>query len=394
MFIKRDIQKILKAYAKFPIVAILGPRQSGKTTLAQNAFKKHAFVSLEAIDNREYAQSDPRGFLKKHENKNGLIIDEFQYVPDLLSYIQVEADQKQRPGYFVLTGSQNFLMNQAISQSLAGRVGLLTLLPLSLHELHTQNALHTVEESLLYGSYPRIFSQNIAPEIYYNSYIHTYVERDIQELSAIKDMRDFRKFLRACAARSGQQLDIVDLCTTVGIDRITVKKWLSALEASYIIFFLEPYYNNFNKRLTKSPKLYFYDTGLVCSLLSIQSLKDPILTSFRGPLFESMIISDLYKQYCNSGLTPSMYYWREANGRLEIDCIINQGGQLTPIEIKSGETIVRDFFTNLDKWTNLAHVDPAQSYIIYGGDDEQTRRIGHALSWKKAGTLLRKVTKK
>lgn len=391
MFYKRDLSKTLKEFAKFPVVALLGPRQSGKTTLVKHTFKKHAFVTLEDPDMRAFASTDPKRFLREFENAQGLIIDEFQYVPNLLSYIQIEVDDKKRPGYFVLTGSQNFLMNQAITQSLAGRVGILTLLPLSIHELTASKLLDDVDTIMFQGGYPRLYEQNFLPAQAYPSYIHSYIERDVRQLTQVGDIRVFQKFMALCAGRVGEQLNISDIANNCGITHAVANNWLSILEASYIIFLLRPYFKNFNKRVTKMPKLYFYDTGVACSLLEIRSAKDLALSPFRGHLFESLMIADFYKQYYNRGMRPPLYYWRDQNGRIEVDCLIDRGIRFHPIEIKSGETVIPHFFDGLEKWNEISETDPENGYIVYGGALTQGRSKGNLIGWKAAGSLIKKI---
>ena len=282
----RDFSNIIRRYTPFPAIAILGPRQSGKTTFARMTFPKHAYVLLEDLDNRTLALTDPRRFLEMYENEHGIIIDEFQYAPDLLSYIQIEADNKNRPGYFILTGSQNFLMNRAIAQSLAGRVGILTLLPLSLHELQINNLTpDSLDEAIVTGGYPRLYAEPIDPRTSHLSYIQTYIERDARQLINVGDLGAFQQFLKLCAGRIGQQLNLSELAGVCGISVSTARRWISILEASYIIFLLQPHFTNFNKRLTKAPKLYFYDTGLVCALLGIALPSALALNTFRGSLF-------------------------------------------------------------------------------------------------------------
>lgn len=391
MFFKRDLSKKLIRYAKFPVVAILGPRQSGKSTLAKHFFKKHTFLSLEDLELREFAKNDPKGFLKEYENKNGLILDEFQYVPDLLSYIQVEVDTKKRPGYFVLTGSQNFLMNQAISQSLAGRVGILTLLPLSIQEMKSAKLLTNLEDAIYNGGYPRLYAEDFLPQEAYPSYISTYIQKDVRQLINVGDMGIFEKFMSLCAGRVGQELNITDLATQVGVDRRVINQWLSILEASYIIFLLKPYFNNFGKRIIKTPKLYFYDTGIACSLLRLRSAKNLALSPFKGPLFENFIISDLYKQYHNMALQPPLYFWRDLNGRFEVDCIADHGNFLVPIELKSGQTSTSHFFDGLRTWDEMVGPDSKRGYVVYAGDTTQTRSVGSLIGWKAAGQLIKKI---
>ena len=390
--LKRDIASSLLKFAKFPVIGLFGPRQSGKTTLSRSFFDKHIYVNFENPETLDFATQDPKAFIAKYENEHGIIIDEFQHFPKLLSYIQLEADEKKRPGYFVLTGSQNFLMNQAITQSLAGRIGILTLLPLSINEC-AQNKLFPQDSNdiIIKGGYPRIYADNFTPDEIYPSYIQTYVERDVRLLTNVENLSTFKKFMKLCAGRIGQLLNISDIATNCGITQKTAYNWLSILEASYIAFLLQPYHGNFNKRITKTPKLYFYDTGLACSLLGIKEVSDLELSPFRGHLFENFIIVDLFKQYYNQGTSAPLYFWRDKNGLIEIDCLIDQAGRLTPIEIKSGKTIVPDFFASLDKWNNLAQADPKNGYIIYAGNEEQKRTKGNVVGWQQAGSIIQKI---
>lgn len=390
--LSRKIQATLIRYSKFPIVGLFGPRQSGKTTIAKITFPNHTYLNFEHPGIREFAASDPEQFLNKYENDHGLILDEFQHVPQILSYLQVISDTKKRPGYFVITGSQNFLMNQAITQSLAGRIGILTLLPLSLEELKDNQLLsNNLDQIMLNGGYPRIYNENFTPTELYPSYVHSYIERDVRQLVNINSLRTFQKFMQLCAGRTGQLLNISDLCNSTGISRKTAESWLAILEASYIIFLLRPYWENFNKRVTKTPKLYFYDTGLAASLLDIKTSTELANSVFRGPLFESLIISDLYKQYFNHGEQPPLYFWRDKNGEIEVDCLINQGGHLKPIEIKSGETISANYFKSLNKWCELTSTNPQVSIVIYGGTQNQTRSIGKLIGWQDSGDLFSKA---
>jgi len=393
---KRDLESELHEYTQFPVVAILGPRQSGKTTLAKYVFKKYVYTSFEDPETRSLAQNDPRKFLSIHENEHGIIIDEFQNVPDILSYIQVEVDEKNRPGYFILTGSQNYLMNQAITQSLAGRVGILTLLPLSIHELEFNKLLkeRDVDSIIFNGGYPRLYAENFSPKKLYPSYIQTYVERDVRQLTNIGDLRAFQRFMKLCAGRVGQLLNLSELASVCGVSVSTAQRWISILEASYTLFLLQPYFKNFNKRITKSPKVYFYDTGLACSLLGIDSPGLLAIHPLRGNIFENFIIADISKQYFNIGERPPIYFWRDLNGRLEIDCVIEEGQLLFPIEIKSGETIASDYFVNLEQWSKLANTPSINNYVIYGGDLTQKRSPGNIVSWKSASNLVEELDKK
>jgi predicted AAA+ superfamily ATPase len=389
ILLNRDIESALLRFSKFPVIGLFGPRQSGKTTLMKKLFKNYTYLNFEKPETLEFAQQDPEAFLQKYENEYGIILDEFQHFPQLLSYIQIEVDEKKRPGYFALTGSQNFLMNQAITQSLAGRIGILTLLPLSIHEcLKNELIVADSNEMIVNGSYPRIYAEKFTPDELYPSYIQTYIERDVRLLTNVENLRTFKKFMQLCAARIGQLLNISDIATQCGITQKTANNWISILEASYIVFLLQPYHGNFNKRVTKTPKLYFYDTGVACSLLGIKESSELDLNPFRGHLFENFIIADFFKQYCNKGTTIPLYFWRDKNGLIEIDCLIEQAQKLTPIEIKSGKTIVSDFFTSLDKWNNLTNTDPTNGYVVYAGKEAQKRNKGNVLGWQQAGNII------
>lgn len=393
MFIKRDLEKTLSRYSKFPVVAILGPRQSGKTTLVQHQFPNHVFITFEDPVMREFATNDARGFLREYENEHGIILDEFQYVPQILSYLQIEADEKKRPGYFVITGSQNFLMNQAITQSLAGRVGIITLLPLSINELDAAHILPArANDLIVQGCYPRIYSEQIETHDLYSSYVHTYVERDVRQLVQVGDLRTFQKFLMLCAGRIGQLLNLSDIATNCGISVPTAQKWLSVLEASYLVFILQPHFTNFNKRVVKTPKLFFYDTGLACDLLGITSTQTLAASPFRGALFENLMISDLMKQFYNRGIRPPLYFWRDTNNRVEVDCIIDRGTYLIPLEIKASETInITNFFAALHNWNEISETSPDNNYVIYAGTEAQTRTQGHIVNWRSAKNLIDKL---
>lgn len=389
MFLKRTIQKVFERYLKFPVIALLGPRQSGKTTLVRHFFSDYTFVSLEDPSLREFARSDARGFLKQYAQGKGLIIDEFQYVPTLLSYIQLMVDEQKRPGFFVLTGSQNFLVNQAITQSLAGRVGILTLLPFSLDELKKHKLLPAdVAQTILQGFYPRIYSEEILPTDFYPSYINTYIERDVRQLTNVGDLATFQKFLALCAGRIGQLLNLSELAAHCAISVPTASKWLSILEASYLVFRLQPYFKNFNKRLVKTPKLYFYDTGIACSLLRITNTENMRLSPFWGNLFENLVMSDLVKQCYNLGQRPSLYFWRDQNGTIEIDALIEKNLKLFALEMKASETITSNFFSNLLKWNEISATDSATNYLIYGGDQNQQRSSGNIIGWQSASDLV------
>ncbi len=389
MLISRKIASAVADRArKMPVIALLGPRQSGKTTLARELFKSHAYISLENFDYRELARIDPRNFLQTRINEHGIILDEVQHVPQLLSYIQTYVDEQHRPGHIILTGSQNILVNQAISQSLAGRVSIFTLLPLSISELRNASLVpSTIEEQVYKGGYPRIYAHDLEPNSWYLDYIETYVERDVRQIAAITDLMAFRRFMRLCAGRVGQLLNIASLATDCGIDQRTVKAWLSVLEASYIIFRLEPHYKNFSKRLVKTPKLFFYDTGLACALLEIKSVSMVHDHYLRGGLVESLIVSELFKQYYNHGDRPhNVFFWRNQSGN-EIDCVITKNNRLVPIEIKASTTLVSDFFKGLAYWHELTG-EGEPGYIIYGGLENQRRLSDYVISWQEVDSIF------
>lgn len=380
---KRTLEcKLLEMKHQFPVLALFGPRQSGKTTLSRALFSNYRYVNLEAFEEQEFATEDPRGFLERFRNEEGVILDEIQKTPKLLSYIQIEVDERSMMGRFVLTGSQNMLLNHHVNQTLAGRVALMTLLPLSIEEMREAHLLpQTMAAAVFQGAYPRVYQHQIDPVVFAESYIRTYVERDVRNIQHITSLLEFQKFMRLCAARIGQLLDLTDLSKDAGIALSTVKSWLSVLEASYVIFFVQPHHMNFNKRLVKMPKLYFYDTSLACSLLRLTTADDVYDHYLRGNLFESMILSDFLKKRYHHGLPPNIYFWRDKLGT-EVDCILEEGVRLTPVEIKSTSTIQSDMFDNLMKWCKWAEQSPEQSKVIYAGDEPQKRIHGHIVSWR------------
>ena len=382
--IPRQITKeILNLIKGFPILALTGPRQSGKSTLMKELFsKEYRYVSLEDLDTREFAQEDPRGFLK--ENRQKVIFDEVQQVPELFSYLQGIVDEDQIPGQFILTGSQHFLLLEKITQSLAGRVGMLHLLPLSLSEL---DSLSSLEETLFKGFYPPLYSRDVEPYQWHSNYIQTYVERDLRLIKNVHDLGTFQRFMKMCATRTGQILDLTSIGNDCGISHHTAKAWLNVLEASFIVFQLRPHYKNFNKRLVKSPKIYFYDTGLLCHLLDIETPSQLSTHYLRGGIFESFVISELMKVHYNKGKKPSLYFWRDKGGH-EVDCLIEQGTALTPVEIKSGKTVSANFFSGLTYWSNLANSSLEKGFLIYGGDESQVRSKGRVLDWKNLGKIF------
>jgi len=349
MFIHRIITKVMLESAKeYPVVALTGPRQSGKTTLVKEAFPQLKYVSLEDPEVLDFALRDPRGFLA--QGSQGIILDEVQNAPELFSYIQGIVDDRKMMGQFILTGSQHFLLLEKISQSLAGRVSILSLLPLSLEELVSAGAaIHDSFHLIMNGFYPRLHEVPVHARDWYANYIKTYVERDVRQIKNITDLNSFQRFLRLCAGRAGQLLNLSSVASDSGIIHNTARSWLSVLEASYIIFFLQPHHQNFNKRLVKTPKMYFFDTGLASSLLGIHEIAQLNDHPLRGNLFENFVIAELFKYRTHRGLSLPFYLWRDRTGH-EIDCIFDNAGKLIPIEIKSGKTISSDFFKNLAYW--------------------------------------------
>lgn len=378
--IKRSLSLKLTEMAKvFPAVGILGPRQSGKTTLAKAVFPKKPYVSLEEPNNRQFALKDPKGFL--HNYPRGAIIDEIQRAPELFSYLQSILDEKNIPGMFILTGSQNFLLLENISQTLAGRIALLKLMPFSLEELGKAKITFKDYEQYLYtGSYPRIYDKHIEPQIWHSNYIQTYIERDLRMIKNIHDLSLFQTFLKMCAHQTGQLLNLSGLAVNCGITHNTAKAWLSILEASFIIFLLRPHYRNFKKRLVKMPKLYFYDTGLVCFLLEIHNIAQLNNHALKGGIFESMVISELIKYRYNTAKEPGFYFWRDKTGH-EIDCLITEADNLIPIEIKSGRTATENYFKNIVYWNRIAKRADKRNIVIYGGSQEQTWQKGTITPW-------------
>lgn len=384
--IKRELGYKIKSLLKsFPIVAVIGPRQSGKTTLLKNLFPKRNYVSLEDLDNRNFAEQDPRGFLDTY--KPPVIFDELQKAPKLFSYLQTSVDKIGKVGQYLLSGSQNFLLMEKISQSLAGRVGILTLLPLSIKELkESRHNKNNIEETMFTGFYPRIFDKKIKPYDWYSNYVQTYLERDIRQIKNISDLSLFQRFLKLCAGRTGQLLNLSSLGNDCGVSHNTVRSWISILETSYIIYLLQPYHKNYNKRLIKSPKLYFYDIGLACSLLGIENKEQLVTHPLRGSLFETMVISELIKYRFNKGQKSNSYFFRDKSGH-EVDLLIDTDKLTLACEIKSGKTISEDFFTNLDYWQMIAKAKNAKSLIIYGGDKKQQRLNASIIGWQEVNEI-------
>lgn len=361
--LNRELTSSLKLYAQeFRSVLLVGPRQSGKTTLVRQCFPDKPYVSLENPDERMLADSDPRAFLGRFPQ--GAIFDEIQRVPKLFNYLQEILDNSKKDGLFILTGSNNILLQDSVSQTLAGRMGILDLLPLSYRELSAEYRNKTLSELILQGGYPEILSKNRQANLWYSSYVRTYVERDVRQLKNIENAMLFTKFLKLCAGRIGQQLNVSALSNECGIDVKTVNSWLSVLESTYIIKLLQPFYQNFNKRIVKTPKLYFIDTGLACSLLSIRKKEELAHSHFRGALVENYLISECIKNGFNTQTGQAFYYWRDNKG-LEIDLIIQNADLVELIEIKAAQTYTEDFTKNLRAIMKLGEIK--ESYVLYDG---------------------------
>ncbi|MEM6264569.1 MAG: ATP-binding protein [Bacteroidota bacterium] len=383
--IKRIAQeKVLQLASQFKAVAIMGPRQSGKTTLSRMCFPRKPYVSLENPANRAFANEDPIGFLAAYPD--GAILDEIQRVPQLLSWLQQRLDEETRKGTFILTGSNNLMLMENISQSLAGRVAYIDLLPFSIEEIaFLPQTPESLNAHMFHGGYPSILADRIAPQDWFPAYVRTYVERDMRQVKNISNLLAFEKLLSLCAGRVGQLVNYSNLSNEVGMDYNTIKSWLGVLQAGYIIHLLPPYFNSFNKRVTKSPKLYFYDTGLLCYLLRINSPEDLIQHPYRGEIFENFVVKELLKHRFNQGKQSNFYFWRDQSQR-EIDVVVDEGQKLLAIEIKSGQTPQASFWKNIKFWQELT--GQPGGIVYYGGDANQTRSDGRVLkSWKELPLL-------
>lgn len=394
--IKRTLEPVLKSAARnYPVVTLTGPRQSGKTTLVRERFQGYEYVSLENPDERAFALEDPRGFLGRFDR--GVVLDEVQRAPELFSYIQGVVDERRRPGQFVLTGSQNFLLLEKITQSLAGRTAVLHLLPFSQAELIGRKSIALEEvggplkrrkratgdlmDTLFRGFFPRIHDTGVPPQEWLRNYYQTYIERDVRSLVNVGDMEAFGRFVRLCAGRSGQLLNLSSLGADCGVSHATAQRWLSVLESSFIVYLLRPHFQNFSKRLVKSPKLYFLDTGLLCYLLRIRSARDLATHASRGAVFETFVVGEAVKSALHAGREPDVYFWRDSAGH-EVDLLLDRGEVLAPLEIKSGQTIASDFFKGLEYWRGLPGQEKAPLSLVYGGDSSHHRQGVAVYSWR------------
>lgn len=388
--IRRQAEALARELAsQFKVVAIVGPRQSGKTTLARAVFADRPYVSLEEPDQRRFAEEDPRRFLDRY--RSGALIDEAQRCPELFSYLQGVVDASRQPGQFILTGSQHFGLMERITQSLAGRVGFLRLLPFSLGEL-TAAGLRppSVDELLFKGGYPPVYDQPVTPERWYGAYLLTYVERDVRQLVNVRDLGAFQRFVALCAGHTGQLVNASRLGADAGVTHNTVRAWLDLLEASFIAFRLWPHRRNVRKRLVKTPKLYFYDTGLAARLLGVEGPQQLATHAMRGALFENWVIAELLKGRGDRGLPDNLTFWRTSTGE-EVDAVAQAGDRLQGIEIKAGATVASDWFDGLESWRDLAGEGAASSWLVYGGDEAYQRRGVEVVPWTGVGELAARV---
>jgi predicted AAA+ superfamily ATPase len=376
----RTLAKKAKSLAKqYPVLLITGPRQSGKTTLCRAVFADKPYISFENLDIREMAQKDPRGFLGRYPD--GAIFDEIQRCPDLLSYMQGIVDEKQKNGMYIITGSQNILLLKTVQQSLAGRMAILKLLPFSMIELKSLTALPALDQLLYKGFFPRIYDKKLNPTEAMSNYFSSYVERDVRNIIDVKNISLFQKFLKLCAARTGQILNLSGIGNDLGVSHSTVREWLSVLEASYIIFLLPAYYRNLNKRLVKSPKIYFYDVGMAAYLLGIERVEHLSRDPLRGNLFENLVLIEILKSFFNAGRNAPLYFFRDHTGN-EVDILIEQAGNVTGFEVKSGQTIDLGWFKGLNYLKKIMSKYFRAGALVYGGKESHGYKDGNIFSYQ------------
>lgn len=383
---KRSLTTYIKKLAtKYPVITLVGPRQSGKTTLVKSAFPNKIYVNMEDSDNRSLATLDPKSFMEHYPE--GAILDEVQRTPNLLSYIQVKVDETDKKGMFILTASHQAALHSAVSQSLAGRTSLLRLLPLSLKEMRNSNIEDQLEMIILKGGYPKIYKENLPISNAYSSYFQTYVERDVRQILQVKDIILFERFIKLIASRIGQLINYSSLACDVGVSAVTIREWITVLEATYIIFRLEPYFENFSKRLIKSPKIYFTDTGLVCYLLGIDTVEQLIKDSLYGNIFENWVIVELMKARYNQTQDPRFYFYRDIAGK-EVDLLFQQGSKIIPIEIKSNKTFSSSFLNGLKYFHEQSPHKAKGGFVVYGGTKSQKIEKFHLFTAENCSQLM------
>jgi len=374
--------ELLTSSKNYPVVTLLGPRQSGKTTLACATFPKKKYISLEDLDLRELAASDPRGFLSTIDPAQGAILDEIQRVPELLSYIQSRVDKNKKMGEFILTGSAQFQLHEGISQSLAGRTAITKLLPLSIPELGLSSKTISEEELIFKGFFPAVYDRNLDPTRAYRNYFETYVEKDVRLIKNIENLAAFQKFVRLLAGRIGSVYNMDSIASEIGVSQPTIRSWTCVLETSFILFFLQPFHSNFSKRLVKRPKLYFYDVGLATYLLGIEKISQLKRDPLYGSLFENLVVTEALKERYNKGLDSNLYFFRDSHGN-EVDLILKRGNELVPIEIKSGATFHKDFLKGIEYFKKLKSLRILPGAVIYAGQEEQKIGNTQLLNYKK-----------
>jgi uncharacterized protein len=388
MIERQIITELIRLTKLFKAVAVTGPRQSGKTTLVKDLFDYKPYATLENPDTRNFALTDPRGFLSGFPE--GAVLDEIQRTPELFSYLQEILDNSQQQGKFILTGSNNFLLQQSISQSLAGRAAYIQLLPFTVDELENTSWLPgDDDEMIIKGFYPPVYDQQISAVDWSKNYISTYIEKDVRQIKNINDLIVFERFMALLAGRCSQELNLSSIAVETGADVKTIQSWIGILESSFIIFLLKPYHRNFNKTVVKRPKVYFYDTSIVCSLLRIKEKSHLQNHPLRGALFENMVVADILKSRTHSGLTNDLFYWREKSG-YEVDILLEHFSDPVAIEVKSGKTITADYFKNLEYFKKLSGSD--NSFLLYSGNDQLTRSTGtKVLNWRKQFKNLKQL---
>ncbi len=387
MYVARTLEAALtEALKHYPVVVVTGPRQSGKTTLLRTVFPEASYHALEALDARAAAEDDPRGFLL-HGEADLMIVDEVQRVPSLFSYLQEIADEPAVKRKYVLSGSQNYLLLESVSQSLAGRVALLFLYPFTMTELAPHFPLPEEPDALmLAGSYPPVYDRRIPAGEFFDNYVATYVERDVRAVRGVGDLARFRRFMQLCAGRIGQLLNVHGLANEAGVDHKTAEAWLSVLEAGHVVFRLQPYYRSFSKRVVKQRKLYFFDTGLVAALLGVRDERLLSRSWLRGVLFENLVIAEYAKGVYHRGRRPRIYFWRDHTGN-EVDLLVEDGERIAAVEIKGGSTITRDMLKGITTFQRVSGIDPAACYLVCGGRQSVWRPEAHVLSWREVSRL-------